>query len=274
MLSLSFNGLDFNPVKHVDFDFYRSSWAAAEPFNHLVIDDFLALDVAEEVASEFPDFDNDAWRLYNNAIEVKKLLNHWDKFGPSTYRLFNYLNSPAFVSRLEVLTDCRLYPDPGLNGGGLHTHGRGGKLNPHLDYSIHPKLGLERRLNLLVYLSPGWQEAWGGLLGLWSQRADLKGPGELQKTIAPLFNRAVLFDTTQGSWHGLPDPIDCPQGKTRNSVAVYYLCEPRIEAEPRGKALFAPYKEQAQDADVLALIKRRSDVNLAASVYGDKPTPR
>ncbi len=226
-------------VRLIDFKAMRNEWDSATPFSHLVIDTFLEETIASTVAAEFPDFHASEWRVYNNPLEVKKLLNHWDKFGPYTYALFEYLNSPRFVSRLESLVGCRLYPDYGLHGGGLHTHCRGGKLNAHLDYSIHPKLGLERRINLLVYLTSGWKEEWGGELGLWRKHPVNHGPGELCRKISPLFNRAILFDTTQDSWHGLPEPINCPEAVTRNSLAVYYLCDPRATADTRGKALFA-----------------------------------
>jgi hypothetical protein len=120
-----------------------------------------------------------------------------------------------------------------------------------------------------VYITPDWQESWGGYLGLWAKDPLKNAPGELRKTIAPIFNRAVLFDTTQDSWHGLPEPITCPENVTRNSLAVYYLCSPRDAAEDRGKALFAPYKEQANDPKVLSLIEKRSQVGTAANVYED-----
>lgn len=244
------------------------AWKAAKPFNHLVIDDFLSPQVAQAVAAEFPSFDSDEWRSYNNPLEVKKLQNHWDKFGPTTYRLFAFLNSQSFIARLQLLTECELYADVGLNGGGLHTHSQGGKLNTHLDYSIHPKLRLERRLNLLIYVTPDWINSWGGRLGLWEKDARGHAPGRLIESIDCRFNRAVLFDTTQDSWHGLPEPITCPTGVTRNSLAVYYLCQPRVEASDRGKALFAPHGHQADDPAVLELIERRSSVAGAASVYG------
>ena len=253
-----------------DFSGLRKEWQQSEPFHHVVLDDFLTKDIADAVIGEFPAFESDAWRVYNNPIEVKKLQNHWDKFGPTTYRLFTYFNSRAFVDQLEKLVGCKLYADFGLNGGGLHSHKRGGKLNTHLDYSIHPKMKLERRLNLLIYITPDWQESWGGKLGLWAHDAQKNGPGELRKSILPKFNRAVLFDTTQNSWHGLPEPILCPEEIKRNSLAVYYLCDPRSDASERGKALFTPYKDQANDPEILELIRKRSSVTEAASVYGDK----
>lgn len=232
-----------------------TEWQSLDPFPHLVIDGFFEPQLAHRLSSGFPEFDSPLWHSYNNAIEVKKALNNWHHFSPDLYRFFSDINSREAINLFEKLTGCPLYPDIGLHGGGLHIHGAGGKLNTHLDYSIHPKLGLERRLNLIVYLNPDWDESWGGALGLW--RDDGGKPGELVKTIAPLFNRAVLFDTTN-AWHGLPEPIACPPGQYRKSVAVYYLCDPREGAVERDRALFAPTPEQASDREVLELIERRS----------------
>jgi len=254
-------------IKYKNFSQYINDWKNAKPFHHVILDNFLDKDIANSIAAEFPKFDSKDWLQYNNAIEIKKLLNHWDKFGPSTYKLFQYLNSQKFIKNIEELVGCELYPDYGLNGGGLHTHKQGGKLNTHLDYSIHPKLELERRVNLLIYITPDWDEKWSGNLGLWSKHPKKNAPGKLVKSITPIFNRAVIFDTTQDSWHGLPEPISCPENITRNSLAVYYLCKPRESADPRGKALFAPYKNQKNDPEVLELIKNRSNVKLAHLTY-------
>jgi Rps23 Pro-64 3,4-dihydroxylase Tpa1-like proline 4-hydroxylase len=259
------------PITYTTLSEFTDSFLGAEPYHHVVLDNFLREEIATAVAAEFPPFEHDAWRVYNSAIEVKKLLNHWDKFGPETYRLMCYLNSREFVEKIEALVGCRLYADFGLNGGGLHSHKRGGKLNVHLDYSIHPKLELERRINLIIYLTPNWQQAWGGKLGLWYNDETRCAPGALAKSFLPLFNRAVLFDTTQNSWHGLPEPISCPPNVTRNSVAVYYLCEPRENRSARGKALFAPYKDQENNPEILELIRKRSEVATAHDVYGDRP---
>lgn len=231
------------------------TWDSLDPFPHLVIDGFFDDALAHQLAGDFPEFDSPSWHTYDNAIEVKKTLNNWRHFTPALYKFFSDINSQDAVNLFKQLTKCRLYPDIGLHGAGLHIHGRGGKLNTHQDYSIHPKLGLERRLNLIVYLNPEWQESWGGSLGLW--RDDGGKPGELVKSIAPLFNRAVIFDTT-GAWHGLPEPINCPPGQYRKSLAVYYLCDPREGAVQRKRALFAPSENQVGDRDVMELIERRA----------------
>ncbi len=230
-------------------------WGSLDPFPHLVLDNFFDDELAHELAADFPDYDSPVWHTYDNAIEVKKTLNNWHHFSPALYKFFTDINSRECYRIFERLTNCKLYPDHGLHGGGLHIHGAGGRLNTHLDYSIHPKLGLERRLNLIVYLNAGWQKSWGGTLGLWSD--DNGKPGELIKSIAPMFNRAILFDTTN-AWHGLPEPITCPPGQHRKSLAVYYLCEPRKGAAERNRALFAPTEAQAGDAAVMELIKRRA----------------
>jgi len=134
----------------VDFQSLVGTYRAAKPFDHVVIDNFFEPGVAEGLATEFPEFESKVWWEYENPIEIKKACNMWDKFPRLTYSVFDYLNSPEFVAKMETLVGDRLWPDPGLNGGGWHTHRPGGKLNTHLDYSIHPKLGLERRVNLIV----------------------------------------------------------------------------------------------------------------------------
>lgn len=239
------------------------------PFDHCVIDGFFEEDFAREIAAEFPAFCRDSaeWHEYRNPLEDKLTCNRWDRFGPATYRALSWLNSPDFVDLLRLTIDGpKLYADPGLHGGGLHAHGKGGKLNTHLDYSLHPKLGLQRKLNLIVYLNPDWQDEWGGSLGLWEQNPVQPGPGVLAKSIAPRFNRAVVF-ATPGAWHGLPQPVQCPEGQVRKSLAVYYLSEASRETDPRTRALFAPAPEQIGDTEVLQLIERRADEATAAAVH-------
>ena len=254
-------------INTFDFRSMNEAWKKAKPFNHIVLDDFLTQETAASIVKEFPSFDDSVWYVYENAIEVKKAMNNWDRFGPKIYNLLWFLNSPSFIKDLEHLTACKLYPDFGLNGGGLHSHRSGGKLNTHLDYSIHPKLKLERRLNLIIYITPDWQADWGGDLGLWEHDEKENKPSKLLSKIAPMFNRAVLFDTTQNSWHGLPDLIQCPPNITRNSLAIYYLCDPRPAAVDRNRALFAPHKEQENDPEVLELIRKRSDFTKSQSIY-------
>ena len=228
------------------------------PFYHYFIDNFLDSERAKIISQEFLDYNSNTWFFYNNPLENKKTCNNWYYFGPETYKLFTYLNSKEFISHLQKITGIKnLYPDIGLHGGGLHIHGRGGKLNIHLDYSIHPKLKLQRKLNLILYLGENWNPEWGGGLELWSHNKQTNRPDKKIVTIDNVFNRAVLFDTTQNSWHGFPDPLTCPEGKYRKSLAVYYLTDPPEGTDLRPRALYSPTKEQENNPEILKLIEER-----------------
>jgi hypothetical protein len=104
-------------------------------------------------------------------------------------------------------------------------------------------------------------------LELWSNDEEKNLPKECIKKIDNKFNRAVIFDTTQNSWHGLPDAINCPPGMYRKSLAIYYVSPPRKEAEVHDRALFAPYKDQVSDPKILELIKKRSSSKTSGEVY-------
>lgn len=228
------------------------------PYYHHVIDDFFDKNRAIKISKEFPDYDSIDWLFYNNPLENKKACNNWFVFGSETYKALSDLNSPEFIQKLQDITGIKkLYPDIGLHGGGLHIHGRGGKLNVHLDYSIHPKLKLQRKLNLIIYLTEGWESEWGGGLELWSHDTEKNKPKKKEVTINNIFNRAILFDTTQNSWHGFPEPLTCPEGIYRKSLAVYYLTDPSEGTDTRKRALYAPTKEQENDTQILNLIQER-----------------
>jgi len=263
---MNFNGINWDSVESQIDNFGNKP-----PFDYVVIDDFFKKEFAETLSNEFPSYDSETWHGYDNPIEVKKVCNNWNLFPKNTYSTFSYFNSEEWLKYLSLkLTDGKsLFADSGLNGGGWHIHKRGGKLNTHLDYSLHPKLGLQRKLNIIIYMNPNWKEEWGGALGLWGNES-IEKPGDLVVSVWNKFNRAVIFDTTQNSWHGLPEPLVCPASEARQSLAAYFLCEAPEGIDARGKALFAPTKEQEKDAEILELIKKRSSIESAASVYNNK----
>jgi hypothetical protein len=244
-----------------------ASFGQEGPFDHCVIDGFFEDEVAAQLEREFPAYDSADWYFYDNAIEHKKALNHWDKFPNFTYKAFSLLESGVVTNLLADVLGEQVFVDHGLNGGGWHMHGVGGNLNPHLDYSLHPKLGLERVLNIIVYLSSDLRPEHGGHLGLWTHDEASEGPGELVKEIEPRFNRAVIFNTVQNSWHGMSRKLEVPEGIYRKSLATYYLREPAVNASPRCRALFAPRDEQKADVTVLETIRLRSNSATCAQVY-------
>jgi 2OG-Fe(II) oxygenase superfamily len=230
-----------------------------DPFDYWIIDDFLYEDLAKKLSSEFPAYDSQDWLFYNNPIEHKKTINDWYKFPAETYTAFSTFISKDFVDHLSELTgEKTLYPDPGLHGGGWHIHGNDGKLNVHMDYSIHPKLKLLRKYNLIIYLSENWDNNWGGNLEFWSHDPITNQPKEKRVVVENKFNRAVLFDASKNSWHGFYDRIKCPSDQYRKSLAIYYLCEVPDGASDRPRALFSAGPDQKNDPNVLKFIESRS----------------
>jgi hypothetical protein len=147
--------------------------------------------------------------------------------GVKTRNFLYQLNSSTFITFLEELTGIEgIIPDPHFAGGGLHQIETGGYLKVHVDFNRHERLKLDRRLNLLIYLNKNWKEEYGGCLELWDR--DMT---RCEKKILPIFNRFVLFSTTDFSYHGHPEPLACPEGWTRKSLALYYYSNGRPAEE-------------------------------------------
>jgi len=237
----------------------REAFVNSKPFNHVVIDNFFTDGVARSIFDGMPGYDDNMDANYDNAIEKKRTIQNWTKFSKNVYKAMSYLVDVTFTDKLAyIIDDFSLVADYGLHGGGIHMHQSGDYLNTHLDYDIHPKLGMRRKLNLIVYLNPNWQEEWGGNIGLWSHDERTNQPKELLQSIWPKFNRAVIFDTTQNSWHGVTEGITAPEGQYRKSLAIYYLIPASDIDNKREKALFVPREEQKGDDGVMDLIKTRS----------------
>ena len=119
-----------------------------------------------------------------------------------------------------------MIPDPYLIGGGLHELRNEGFLNIHSDFNRHPKMKLDRRLNILIYLNKDWKDEFGGQLQLWD--INMK---ECKKNIVPIFNRMVIFSTTDTSYHGNPIEVNHPTFVSRKSIAMYYYSNGRPHSE-------------------------------------------
>jgi len=207
----------------------------AQPFPHFVIDDLIPDEVLDAVVAEFPAPDAVSWWAFDSPTE-RKLASHDDSImGPNTRHLLAQLNSSTFVAFLEALTGIPgLIPDPHYFGGGLHQIERGGFLEIHADFDRHPTLNLDRRLNLLIYLNHDWDESYGGHLELW--RRDMSA---CAIRVLPQFGRVVVFNTTDHSFHGHPEPLTCPPDTTRKSIALYYYtAHERPESAPTHNTLF------------------------------------
>ena len=209
-------------------------YQGANPFAHIVLDNFISRTLIENVLLEFPDLSTLESRIqFDNQHEIKFASQGFQDISESASKLIGVLNSDIFLHYLSQLTGIResLISDPYLSGGGYHEIKNGGVLKVHVDFNKHRELNLDRRINLLLYLNKDWDPKWGGNLELYAEN-DLSKP---VKTITPIFNRCVIFSTDSHSYHGHPEPINCPEEKTRKSVALYYFSNGRPESESTGK---------------------------------------
>ena len=209
----------------------RAAYAAAKPFPHVVFDNFFDPALVDEVLAEFPMPRDIEWQKFDNDREIKLASAKEASFGPATRLLFYHLNSATFLDFLSHVTGiANLIPDPGLEGGGLHQIVRGGKLGVHADFNRHGLYNLDRRLNLLLYLNKDWKEEYGGNLELWDRAMT-----RCEARVAPLFNRVMIFGTTDFTYHGHPEPLQCPENMTRKSMALYYFSNGRPPEEVSGE---------------------------------------
>ena len=213
---------------HYDAQRLHDRYAAAEPFPHIVLDGLFDDEVLDAVLREFPGPEGMKWRAFDTPLERKLGYFHETSTISNTIRDFlNDMNSFEMLLWLEALTGIEgLIPDPYFGGGGLHQIEPGGFLKVHADFNVHPKLKLDRRLNMLVYLNKEWRDEYGGHLELWDGDRSA-----CRERILPLFNRTVIFSTTDTSFHGHPHPLTSPAGTSRKSVSLYYYTAGRPEWE-------------------------------------------
>jgi hypothetical protein len=208
----------------------HDSYLHAKPFPHVYFDDFFDPRLLDAVLSEFPKPGQIKWQQFDNEREIKLASRAEESFGPVTRLFLYHLNSITFLSFLSKVTGiANLIPDPSFDGGGLHQILPGGKLGVHADFNKHRDYQLDRRLNLILYLNKNWREEYGGHLELWDRnmsRAEAK--------VLPIFNRVMVFGTTDFTYHGHPDPLRCPEGMSRKSLALYYFSNGRPSEEVTG----------------------------------------
>ena len=189
-------------------------------------DDFLPPDLAETVLTAYPTPNVETWDR-TTYTHLRKKFTLTKNFPTPIDELFAWTASARFLELVSEVTGIpRLLADPVLLGGGLHQIARGGFLDVHVDFNFHPRTKLHRRLNLLLYMNRDWKPEYQGYLELWDMRER-----RLLEAISPDFNRLVLFETNEVSFHGHPQLLETPPGLTRKSLAVYYYTERRVASD-------------------------------------------
>ena len=206
----------------------KNEYTIADPFPHIIIDNFFNEKNLDMLIENFPRNSDEYSDVFNNKIEKKLTLNNPSQFSEENNNFINFLNSYIFTNFLQVITniDEPLIPDPYLIGGGLHELKNNGFLNVHADFNIHPKMKLDRRLNVLIYLNKNWTNENGGQLELWNKEMT-----KCHQSIIPKYNRMVIFSTTSFSYHGNPNKVKCLDDNSRKSLALYYYSNGRPSSE-------------------------------------------
>jgi Rps23 Pro-64 3,4-dihydroxylase Tpa1-like proline 4-hydroxylase len=227
------------------------------PIPHIFLPNFLEAEMARTLAEEFPGPQSVAWTHYHHQNENKLGMAKRERFPSELGAVVDELNSPEFVSWLSELTGIAgLMADPMLEGGGLHQSGRGGFLNVHADFSNHHyHKHWRRRVNLILYLNERWREDWGGSIELWDNRMH-----HCVAKYAPLLNQALIFNTDNRSFHGFPEPLECPGGTTRKSLALYYYTVDHSEMAVRSTDYRARPGDSLRKTALIWLDKKAVDL--------------
>jgi hypothetical protein len=210
---------------------YAADFARQDPFRHVVIDDFFAPEYASRLVAGFPTFERGNARNENGEPGNKSTVEKIRNLGPAYAALDDLVRSKPLLDLVGRITGIEdLLYDPWYFGGGTHENRSGQDLDAHIDFNRHPVEHWHRRLNLIVYLNRGWDDGWGGSLELHS---DPRREDDRITRITPLYNRCVIFETTETSWHGFARIGEAPDGasRSRKSIALYFYTRERPEDE-------------------------------------------
>lgn len=246
-------------------------FAAARPFRHVAVDGFLDEAFAQGLLAQFPAFERGNALAEHGRPGDKSTVERIRALGDRYAQLDDLVRSRGFLDWLGGVTGIPgLLYDPGYVGGGTHDNRQGASLDPHIDFNFHPIERWHRRLNLIVYLNPGWQPEWGGALALYRDPAQDPVPAHV---FAPLFNRCVVFETHEHSWHGF-DRIALPPdhaGTSRRSLAFYFYTRAEKNAPAETPAHSTVYVTRPLPAHLHAgHVLTESDMAALRDVVADK----
>ena len=196
-------------------------------FGYFVLDGFFSKEEGDKLYDNYPVLADlgKGTRTYLNGKGKYQMTTFED--APLMGEVLDELNSAEFLKHMEEITGIdQLMGDADLFGGGLHQSVNGAYLNVHIDFNMHPKNSTHRRMNIIIYMNKDWDDAYQGHLELWNMETKT-----MLEKVPPLFNRCVVFETNEFSYHGHPKPLATPEGRCRNSFAAYYYTKDRPEHE-------------------------------------------
>lgn len=214
----------------------KAAYAQSGGIRHFVVDDLLPLELANRIASAFPAAD--AMKFKDTLRERKYISSQMNQYDPLVEEaLFAFHDEQVVAAVHRIVGHPTLYPDPKLYAGGISRMEQGCFLNPHLDNSHDKERQRWRALNLLYYISPGWQDHFGGNLEIWPY-----GVKDAPVMIESRFNRLAIMATHHQSWHSV-SPVHAAQA--RCCISNYYFSDqPMLAGQPFHVTSFRGRPEQ------------------------------
>ncbi|GGZ19746.1 hypothetical protein GCM10007049_10350 [Echinicola pacifica] len=215
----------------------RLRYLAAQPFPHLVIDDFCDAGQLNAAYQAIPELENKSrdYVFANNKFEK----SNYKEICPELKELYEDLSSDRFNKILSFITAKSVFVDPKNHGGGLHQGKKNSFLDMHLDFNYHPiHKNWYRELNLLLYLNQDWKPEYKGGLRIRDLRTDA------EKELDVPFNRLIIQQCGPYTLHGY-DMTNFPPGRYRTSIATYAYQEHKIFIEKPRTTDWFPKEESS-----------------------------
>jgi 2OG-Fe(II) oxygenase superfamily len=218
-------------------DKHRAAYEATQPWPHLVLNGLVDPDFV--AAAETQELTRALGLEVQEGPGIMKAESP-EVIGEATKEILNSLLAPEFIAFLERLTGIAgLTTDPSFVRSGIHVLPPGAFQALHRDFRRHPTTGQYHRVKALVYLNSNWKQEYGGELELWPPKTSASG----MRRIWPEAGKVVIYETRPNWYHGI-EPVKCPPGRARLSLAVsFYTEQPGPHDRPDMK-LFRPRRPQ------------------------------
>jgi hypothetical protein len=168
----------FGPMGLLKLDSLDKTPLATEPFDYVVVEDFLDEAAMGQILGGFPDMPNPG------SFPLSEL-----QVGAGLQALFDALDGPEFRKAVEDKFGLDLKDKPTMFTLRGRCDARDGRI--HTDSK-------KKIITVLLYLNEGWQED-GGRLRLLRSGEDLDA---VVAEVPPRFGTLLIFRRSDNSWHG------------------------------------------------------------------------
>lgn len=253
-----------------NFHINKEQFILTKPFPYVKIENVLDISFALELQDEILNIEDKYWDRYENPFEHKYTFKDKDNIPTKCNSLFKLLTSNVFLEYLSSIMGYEIKNDPTKNWWGIHKYDNEDCLDIHVDAGLHPKTKQNKQLTLGIYLSKDWKEENGGHLEIWEGENSFNNDAKIIKCcdrILPEFNRLILFENNDFSWHGNPIPVICKNGEKRFFVTVSYVSEQYHDLNKKEKAFFVKRPDDPDDEKKDKLRILRCDPEKYKEVY-------